>query len=372
MLKWNRVWNRPEIKILDRYILKEFLFPFMYCSLTFFLIYLIADLFEHMDKFIEAKASWLNVVSYYFYLLPTIFTHTAPFSLVMALIYELGNFARHFEIIGMKASGVSPARIAQPFFFVGLSLTALFFLIKEVISPNANMQLENIQKIYFENISKPGDQSYDNLTFSNVKENYVFYIRELDLKRNLASDIQIHYLSEAGSIEKLLRAASAKWADGEWWLLRGTIVRYNSDGEISDHIESFNKHLSSIQESPLDLIREEQASLQMNYFQMKNNLTHKYGDRIPPSQKVELYNKLSEPWACFILVLIVAPIGLKMSRSDVFIALGKAVLLTFLYYAAQFFSMTMGKQGNLSPFIASWLANGTFGMIGLVSIRRMR
>ena len=58
MLKWDRFGSRLEIKILDRYILKEFLLPFMYCSITFFLIYLIADLFEHMDKFIEASASW--------------------------------------------------------------------------------------------------------------------------------------------------------------------------------------------------------------------------------------------------------------------------------------------------------------------------
>src|SRR5574341_1442980 len=275
------------VKIIDRYILREFIVPYFYCSFAFFLLYLVGDLFEHMDEFLKAKTSWHDVLRYYIYLSPTIFKHTAPFCLVLSLIYELGNFARHSEIIGMKASGVSPKRIAVPFLLLGLILSFCFFYISESVIPKANIELEALSKTYFKKSDAQNSKSYEDLAYSNAIENYVFYIHKLDLKKNTAQGIQVQHLNPQGSIQKLIRAETGRWLDNEWWLFNGTILRYDDVGDLQDDAESFTKRVVRIQESPQDLIREERASEKMNYPELKDSLLKKFGKKIPAPQSVE-------------------------------------------------------------------------------------
>lgn len=362
------------MKILDRYILKEFFLPFFYCSSAFFLLYLIADLFEHMDEFMKAGVQWKNILLYYGYLIPTIFLQTVSFSLVLSLIYELGNFARHLEITGMKALGISPKRISAPFLCLGLILSFLYISLSEFVLPKTNFRIEELTKLYFEKSSKAKASSHihTDITYSNIKENYVFYIRELDLKGNLARDIQVHYLSPQGAIKKVMRAEVGRWLDHEWWLLNGTIVNYDETGETEEDFQKFMKRLVDIQESPKDLIKEEKASLQMNFREYKTSLEKKFGKNIPPIQRVELFSKISTPWICFVLSLIIVPLGLNIPKGGAFVVLGKTVLVTLAFYSVQFVSLALGKQGHIHPLLAPWLANAIFMGVGGILWGRLR
>lgn len=360
------------MKILDRYLIKQLILPFIYCGLSFFVLYLIADLFEHMDEFLKIHMPWHEIFKYYLYMLPMIYIHTSPFSLVLALIYELGNFARNFEVVGMKACGISPKRIALPFLVLGFFLSLILLYLNEGVLPKSYLQLERFKKIYFEKNTDKNPKSYRDLACSNVKENYVFYIQELNLKTNLAKGVQVHYLTPSGLIQKLFRAKAAQWLDHEWWFLDGTVLRYDETGEIEDTPEQFEKMVLRIGESPEDLIREERANEQMNYLEFKSSLARKYGKKIPVHAKTELYSKLSMPWICFVLVLVVVPMAMNISKRGAFAALGKTILFTMAYYFLQFVTITFGKQGYLDPVLASWSANIIFGGLGGFLMMRLK
>ncbi|MBI1870102.1 MAG: LptF/LptG family permease [Chlamydiae bacterium] len=362
------------MKIIDRYILREFILPFFYCFLAFFILYFIADLFEHMDVFLKTHTPWKQILFYYIFLTPTIYTEISPFCLALSLIYVLGNFARHHEIVGMRASGISSKRIAFPFLLLGLFLSTTFFYLNESWLPKARLRMETFKKTFIDKEDASQDSKiYNNLTYGNMKENYIFYMRELDLKTNTALDLQIHYLNpSSGSLEKLIRAQEGRWLDQEWWLFNGTIVRYDASGDIKEDPEIFLKRKASIFESPLELILEEKANEQMNYFEFKNYLLKKYGKKIPRPQKTELYSKISKPWIYFVLVLLVVPIGLEITRGGALTVLGKTLLFTFAYYSVQFFLLALGKQGYLDPGLACGLTPGFFGLWGAVKIIRLR
>lgn len=360
------------MKIIDRYLIREFFLPFLYSTLAFFLLYLVADLFEHMDEFLRAGTPWLDIIRYYLFMLPFIYTQTAPFALVLSLIYELGNLARHSEIIGMKASGISSKRIALPFIILGIGLSTFFLLLSEFVLPNTSFQLEGIKSFYFEKNSDQKNSFHKDITYSNVKENYVFFIQELDLKNKLGKNLQIHYLNSHGSVTQLVRAEEGRWLDEEWWFFDGQVIRYDENGELSTPPEKFVKRMMNIYESPKDLIREEKASEQMNYFQYRTSLIKRYGHQIPKSQRVSLYSKISWPLISLVLVLMVIPIGLKITRGGALAVLGKTLLLTLVYYGSQFLIMGLGKQGYLHPLIACWLPNLFFGSLGTIFLLRSR
>ncbi len=103
------------MKLLDKYLLRQLLVPLAYCLLTFSMVFIIADLFEHLSDFIEAKTSFLQVVRYYLFILPSYMVFIAPISLLLGILYSLWQLSKNNELTAMRASGASFYRLMVPF-----------------------------------------------------------------------------------------------------------------------------------------------------------------------------------------------------------------------------------------------------------------
>lgn len=57
------------MKIIDKYMLKQYLIPFGYCVGAFSLLYIVLDLFDRFADFVEAKVPAQDVLLYYAYYL---------------------------------------------------------------------------------------------------------------------------------------------------------------------------------------------------------------------------------------------------------------------------------------------------------------
>ena len=75
------------MKIIDRYLLRTFLVPFFYCLTAFMMIYVIFDLFDNLNDFVEGKTPLLLVVKYYLILFPSVMIRIVPISLLLAVLY---------------------------------------------------------------------------------------------------------------------------------------------------------------------------------------------------------------------------------------------------------------------------------------------
>ena len=78
--------DRP-MKLIDKYILRQFFVPLAYCLLTFCMLFVIFDLFEHLSDFIDAKTPFLQILRYYFYYFPSMLVYILPISLLLGLLY---------------------------------------------------------------------------------------------------------------------------------------------------------------------------------------------------------------------------------------------------------------------------------------------
>ncbi|MDP3979852.1 MAG: LptF/LptG family permease [Chlamydiota bacterium] len=354
---------------LSKYIVKEFIMPFCYTLMALFLIYLIADLFEHMDEFLRAGLSLSKIAEYYTYMIPIIFVQIAPFAFVLSLIFELGIFARHNEVVAMKASGISPKYIAFPLVMTGLLISCLILICDQWLIPLSYLKTADYETLISQDANQSLKTANTDITYSNLKDHYIFNIQWLE--NNEAKDIQVHHSRPDGTLESCVRAKAGAWMDGHWWFFDGALIRYNEHGAIIAPSDFFKKQMMDYRESPETLSLHKDA-LQMNFIEYRKLLKMQYDDMIPPAKIVELQYKISNSATCLILGLIVVPFGLRIARSGAFSALGKAMLMTFSFYGFQTIMIVLGKQELSYPYLCVWSIPALFACLGLYQIARLR
>ena len=143
------------MRLLDRYLLRELLIPLGFCLVGFLLIWISSDLFRSVNTFQEHKLHGLDVVEYYFAVLPQFLVLVLPLALLLALLYALTQHARHHEISAIRAAGVSLWRLALPYFAVGLLGSAAYFVLNEYYVPDTDDASERILHRYDDRKLKP-------------------------------------------------------------------------------------------------------------------------------------------------------------------------------------------------------------------------
>jgi hypothetical protein len=138
------------VKLLDRYVLRSFLEPFIMCTLGFLAIWLIFDLSDNANDFIQGKASMKALAGFYLIQLPSIVIIVLPVGLLLALLFSLSKMSRTNELIAQLTAGRSVFRILVPLLIIGFICTGILAYLNYELAPHADsvkkMALEQIQK----------------------------------------------------------------------------------------------------------------------------------------------------------------------------------------------------------------------------------
>jgi lipopolysaccharide export system permease protein len=87
--------------------------------------------------------------------------------------------------------------------------------------------------------------------------------------------------------------------------------------------------------------------------------------------EVEIQKKFALAAACFILVLLGAPIALRFPRGGVGLTIGVSLVVFGLYYVGLIAGESLARRGMMPPVVSMWLANLLFGTIALIMLARM-
>src|SRR6266705_1462016 len=108
------------MRLLDRYVIRNFLQVYLYCIAGFISIWLIFDISDIFSSFIEEQIGLRLVAHYYANQVPQIFIILLPVSLLLALLFTLGRMSRANEIVSMLTAGISLPRVLFPLIGIGL------------------------------------------------------------------------------------------------------------------------------------------------------------------------------------------------------------------------------------------------------------
>ncbi len=357
------------IRILDRYLGRKFLQILGFAIVAFLSIFIIVDLIENLDKFINNNVPWNYAVMYYIYYIPFILVLVLPVSALIASLFSIGNLARQNEIVAMKASGISLYRIFLPVY-------ALAFLVSVVGIGVANSAVpwgsENMQRIEREFDTKKQRKKIKQRLYQiylQDEQGNAISIRHFDLDTQVANVVSIRNF-EGTRLMRRIDARKMVWRDSLWLLQDGFVREFSDQDEIAKPFDSREFVETSLRPGNIEnLIRKPE---EMSYGQLKQFIeeVRRNGGKVE-RWVVDMHLKLSLPFASFIIVLFGAPLSSSQTRrSGAAKGFGISLVVTFIYFGILKTAQAMGHNGHLPPLPAAWLANILFGLAGVVVLLR--
>lgn len=352
------------MRILDRYIAKKFLSNILFSILAFIVIFLIVDLVEKLSDYIDRETPLVVLVQYYIYFIPEVITLAMPLSMLLATLFSVGQLSKYNEILAMKASGISLYRIMAPILLLSLLVSIFMIYFVEMVVPRANTERAEIKGRYIDRQSRYVSARISNLYFHDDLGRRIF-IGYYNSSDQLARTISVLMFDDANIyIRHRIDARTMRWQDGQW-VLEHAWERY-FNGQLDSVIFHDEHTLSGFSYVPDELGAVQKDPLEMNYGELKkfiDDVKRNGGD--PNQWLVDLYLKISFPFANFIIVLFGAPLAAVRARSAGAAGIALSLIFVFLYFLGVKAGQTFGQTGAMHPMLAAWLGNIAFTVGGL-------
>lgn len=362
--------NLLAVRILDKYLVREFVLPLLYCFDAFMMMWIVVDLFGSLDDFIDHHARVSQVLQYYVLKFPDAFTQILPMSLLLGLLFCLTNLGKHNELIAMRASGVSLARLACPLLGIGAAATILVFAVNELFGPRAFVRAEGLMNALK---GKAQEGVVDNFFFTQETGRRDWYARKFDTRIDEMERPEIHDRKPDGTPEVDVYAERARWVDGGWRFYGVEVYDHRQPRSVVLRVAETN--FPSIKESPRRLEVAGKKPDQMTSAELRRTIRtlNRSGRTTHLAQyQVALQYRYAFPFTCLIVVWIGIPLGMRVSRSGPLLGVGTALLLVVVFYFATHITMAMGSGGRIPAVAAAWLTNGVFAVVGAVLLWRVR
>lgn len=358
------------MKVLDRYLLLEFIRHLLLITSCLIAVFMIIDFFEKFRMFLSNRASFAQMGSYFFFKLPMIVTQMLPAAILLASLMTCGYMSRHSEITAMKANGISLYRLAFPILTVAFLTSLLIFILNEWVTPYANDKAEKIRLIDVQKRKSMGSFKQDQIWYRGQKGIYNF--RLFDVQSNTLHGITIHYLDRDMRLVMRLDAERGEWNREGWQFYNVLIARFQ-DGHFPV-LSRARQQAADIPEKPSDFQMVQKNVSAMGYTELQRYILKLRTDGYDAKQYiVDLHGKIAFPMVCIILAVIGISFSLRSERSGgIAQGIGAAIVIGFSYWFVYAFGMSLGRSGTLSPFMAAWLANAVFGVASVLMMRRVK
>ena len=350
------------MRILDRYLLREFVVYLLLGLLGFIVIFAVVDLIEKMDVFLDHKAPWLLVAQYFVNLAPDVVVKMLPVALLLATFLALGQLNKFGELTAMRAGGLSLLRILQPVFAVAFACVALSLVLGEYVVPEATRARDVIFEERIQHLQRSMPSERADVTYLG-SGGRVWLVGLYLVHEQRMHDVSLQEF-RSGELSRRIDAAEASW-DGRRWVFSAGYVRRFTSGR--EQAEAFQRMaVDGLGERPEDFAKPGHKPEEMNYFELRN-----YVERLRASGArvenylVDLHLKLAFPLICVIVVMIGGAMSTRYRMQGAALGFGLAVAISFLYYGVMRAGQALGHNGALPPYVAAWSADVLFGSVAV-------
>lgn len=366
------------MRLITRYLLREFLGPLSACLLAFNGIFILFDLFDHVSRFFESGLPWFGILKYYASLVSSFSHWFVPASLMLATLYTMWRLSRNSEITAMRASGISFHRLTAPFFVVSIIMALGTAINVEFAVPQVSAWMQRLKSNGFQLAAADHDIRRQHPYYARA-ERRMWVFTQVDASRESGFALARHPVAVTqerldGIRDWTITAERAAYLDGHWWFTRPQKIYYDINGVELPLTEAplgmpTLVRMIELDESPrdmwLDVCEWETLSARDMLRIIRQEVSR------DPVKLFDLQYRLAAPWACVVVTLLAIPGGLTTARQSVLRGLFMALAAFFGFYALTHFGVFLGQQGHLPATVAAWYPNVVFLLAGGVMYRRL-
>ncbi len=365
------------MRILFRYVFREFCVPLAYCLTGFMSIYVLFELFGVFSRIMEAQLGWRVVVLYFAAYLSPYFEWLAPACLMLAALYTMWRFCRHSELIAMRASGVGFVAIARPMLVVAMAMAVFVLWVNECFVPRHAQWAKQLRTARFDRARM---QEVDGIVYHNVKALRTWNVgAAMNPEATALEEVSVSEDWPEGGRRRTVKAARAECLDGEWWLYRPAVLHFGRTGEdvpsptpALDELDF--RAFPEFDERPRDFVIQNRDP---EYYSTADRLrflaTHpNMSEKFRREMEYDLWAQLAAPFACIVITLFAIPAGVATGRQSVFRGVLGALAMFFAFYALTIGCLVLARLGALPAPVAALLPDVVFLGIGSYLFYRQR
>ena len=337
--------------ILDRYITRELILPFLLGLVVFTFLLMIQPLADYSEQLIAKGVSWGIVARVLATLLPQALAVTIPIALLIGLLIGLGRLSADRETVAMQACGISIYRLLRPVMLLSLLAWGVTSYIMIEAVPTAN---QTFREIVFGIISARAENEIRPRIFFEDFPNRVLYVGDapsgggwrecfladtakpdqptvftaqgcrlaIDRDKRTVNLVLTHGSRHAATISDPAKYEVARFAELILGLDPNTVFR------ATDILKGDNEMTIPELEARAGELRAQGIS------------TH--------GPMMALHRKFSLPAACLVLAVIGLALGVQHGRGGKLAAFVPGIAVVFIYYVIQYLA-SRWPRGRSSP-----------------------
>lgn len=349
------------MKILDRYLLREFSGYLALGLLGFLTILLVVEMFQRIDVFLDQHTPPLVIGRYLLEQSPEKIVQILPVAMLLATFLALGQLNKFGELAAMRSAGLSLLRILAPVFALAALLTGGVFAFNELVVPAANQARDrtlhqDIERVHREDVTERADVTYLG------EGGRIFLMRLYLIREKRMHEVSLQEFGH-GELLRRIDAAEASWDKDHWVFSSGVVRTFEGNVEVARPFTRIT--VSGILEKPEDFAREERSPVEMSFAELRRYVVRlrASGARIA-GHLVDLHLKLALPLVNLIVVMIGGSVATRLRSQSAALGFGLSIAIAILYYAFVRLGQAFGHNGGLPPYVAAWSGNVLFGSVG--------
>lgn len=370
--KTSRGTRLPLFPLVDRYVLRLFVFYLFVFLLAFLAIWFIFSFFELLNDML-ARQKLGQFIPYIYYLTPFLVYETAPLAVLVATLVSFGILAKHSELTAFKATGVSLYRLAAPVLLCSGLLSASLFALDSTYLPEFNRKQDAIRN---EIKGKPPTTFWRpdrQWTFGRGAR--IFYHRQFNRDSRVLVGVNVYDFDPATfQMVRHISAERAVWDDvASVWVFQQGWVRH-LDGAQVTHFDTFDKSaIAGISEDYAYFVKEIREHQQMNFGELQRYVLEMAQSGFDTLRlQIQLERKLAFPLFALVMGVLAVPFALLTGHQGALKGVALAIGIAAAYYSLNALSAQLGRAGQLSPAMAAWAPSAIFGLSGMYLFLRVR
>ena len=174
---------------LDKLILKAFLGPFI---ITFFIalfVLMMQILWKYIDDLVGKGLDFITIIQFIWYAGASLITLAMPIAILISSIMTFGNLGESFELVAIKASGISLLRFMRPIMWVSVLFCGITYVFANNVIPYANLKFVTLYNDIY--LKKPAFDLKEGVFFTYIP-NYAIKVGKKDKDGKTIHDIVIY------------------------------------------------------------------------------------------------------------------------------------------------------------------------------------
>lgn len=351
------------MKIADRYVLNEMLWPFFGGLLAFVVMITGHMLFQTVEVMVEHRVTLATVAKYLSYQVPLALALALPVSTLLATGLGLNRLAADSEILAMRAGGMGRFRMLLPGLALGLAATIASVLLYYNLVPWSQARAEElIREVAFSRralVVRSGK-------FVDAGRGWHFFVH--DTTDDRLSDVRVFH--QQSDYPMLFSARSARLSENALHIDRASFYLLNPQGNMTwGEQAGIDISLAEIGRAFSPQVSE-LGSMSLSELLAEAKRSEHKGDRTR-QYLVEVQWRLALSFSCLVFALLSGGVVESFGHTQSLVGLLATLLTVFVYYVLMLWSRMLAEAAVL-PVSGVWLLNIVIAVVAVIVLWRKR